>query len=111
MKFLLLSFFILVSCESTQTFQAPKVSNSREQIFIDDELPARIKDIRSQTGNDNIAELPNDAVKTVEQSLNLKLECNETEELATPTADDIASIRAEADALGYNNDILPFAAM
>lgn len=31
--------------------------------------------------------------------------------VAPPTADDIASIRAEADELGYNNDILPFAAM
>ena len=31
--------------------------------------------------------------------------------VSAPTAEDIASIRAEADQLGYNGDILPFAAM
>lgn len=31
--------------------------------------------------------------------------------VSAPTADDIASIRSESDGLGYNSDVLPFAAM
>lgn len=31
--------------------------------------------------------------------------------VAPPTADDIAAVRADADTIGYNGDILPFAAM
>ncbi len=93
---LTLIFTLLIqSCVSNGDFKAPKASNAREQIYADQELPARIRNLENQTTGDSISGLSSDISKITDSVLNVAPKCQQTELVSTPTTEDIIENQEE----------------